>query len=400
MLLVGEATSTGQGCTSKSDKGQETTTTMSAAGCTVTIEHIEQRDESKKTQKPDDESEHEKELDIEERKEVNMEARERTTDDEETEDEPSIVEFEDPVYESSQSHEMEPEYESMTAEQEAAEVHALSPVGQAGYRELTKLHQHQADIKRKMTGVTEIIEERTKVRVPGLPVDLIRRHIREEPAGRQELHWMTERQKTQFQVKQDEIPHMERPGTNRGYYLFVEDDVGCLIEQQSRQMIQDTDTDQHLPTDLITEAEASTYQVPEQDDPTIDDNAETISSTSTVDYNHEEVETSLSTISDAFHTIVQEYEKLTDTVPHMSKIQAAQVIARLPVLPILKQEVKKEKVETTNVVEIELVPGTSTEQPAAEAKKTMEEPTGEAIVERTTEERDDKPNKSNVDEYF
>ena len=108
---------------------------------------------------------------------------------------------------------------------------------------------------------------------------------------------------------------------------------------------------------MITEAEANTYQVPEQDDPTIDDDAETISSTSTVDYNREEVKTSVSTISDAFHTIAQEYEKLTDTVPHMSKIQAVQVIARLPVLPILKQEVKKEKVETTDVVEIEPVPG-------------------------------------------
>ena len=154
-----------------------------------------------------------------------------------------------------------------------------------------------------------------------------------------------ERQRTQFQVKQDEIPHMERPGTDRGYYLFIEDDAGCLIKQKSRQTIQDTDTDQHLPTDLITEAEAATYQVPEQDGLIIDDDAETISSTSTMGYNHEEVKTSLSTISEAFHTITQEYEKLTDTVPHMSKIQAAQVIARLPVLPILKQEVKKEKAE-------------------------------------------------------
>ena len=211
---------------------------------------------------------------------------------------------------------------------------------------------------------------------------------------------MTERQKTQFQVKQDEIPRMERPGTDRGYYLFVEDDAGCLIEQQSRQTIQDTDTDRHLPTDLITEAEANTYQVPEQDGLTIDDDMETISSTSTVNYNHEEVKTSLSMISDAFHTIMQEYEKLTDTVPHMSKIQAAQMIARLPVLPILKQEVKKEKAETADVIKIKPVPGTSTDWPIARAEKSMEEPIGEAIVEQTMEEGDDKPNESNVDEYF
>ena len=195
--------------------------TVSAAGRTVTIEHIEQGDESKKAQKPDDESEHEQELDIEEHEKVDMEAHEKTTDDEETEDEPSIVEFEDPVYELSQAHEMEPEYKSMTAEQEAAEVQALSPVGQAGYRELTKLHQHQADIKKKVTEVSKIIEERAKARAPGLPVDLIRRHVQEEPTGRQELHRMMKRQKTQFQVKQDEIPCTEKSGTNKGYYLFI-----------------------------------------------------------------------------------------------------------------------------------------------------------------------------------
>ena len=149
----------------------------------------------RKPQKTDDESEHEQELDIEEHEKVDTEVREKTTDDEETEDEPSIVEFEDPVYELSQAHEMEPEYKSMTAEQEAAEVQALSPVRQAGYRELTKLHQHQADTEEKMTEVSKIIEERTKVRAPSLPVDLIRRHVQEEHIGRQELHQMMKRQK-------------------------------------------------------------------------------------------------------------------------------------------------------------------------------------------------------------
>ena len=192
---------------------------------------------------------------------------------------------------------------------------------------------------------------------------------------------------------------MERPGTDRGYYLFV-DDKGCLIKQQSRQTIQDTDTDQHLPTDLITEAEADTYQVPEQDSLTIDDDVETISSTSTADYNREEVKTSLTTISEAFHTIVQEYEKLTDMVPHTSRIQAMQVVARLPVLPILKQEVKKEKAEATDVIEIEPVPGTSAGWLAARAEESTEEPVGEVIVEQTTEEGDDELNENSVDEYF
>ena len=81
--------------------------------------------------------------------------------------------------------------------------------------------------------------------------------------------------------------------------------------------------------------------------------------------------------------IAQEYEKLTTTMPHMSKIQAAQVIAKLPILPIQKQEMKMEKTEAAKTVKAEPVPGTSTEQPTAEAEKPVEEPMEEAMVELT-----------------
>ena len=160
-----------------------------------------------------------------------------STNDDELGDDPTVVEFEDPVYELSQSYEMEPEYKNMTAEQEAAEVQALSPAKQAKYRELTQLHQRQADIEKKMTGVSKIIKERTKVWAPGLPVDLIERNMQVEPAERQELHRMTKKQKTRAQMKQDEIPRMDKPGTSRGCCLFVEDDAGCIIEQCSGQAI-------------------------------------------------------------------------------------------------------------------------------------------------------------------
>ena len=122
---------------------------MSAAGHTITIEHINKRDKSMETKKMDDKLGWEKEVDVEEQEEVDVEKRGKTTDepegestdDDEPEDEPSVVEFEDPVYELSQTYKIESEYESMTIEQEAAEVWALSPAEQAKYRELTRLHQ-------------------------------------------------------------------------------------------------------------------------------------------------------------------------------------------------------------------------------------------------------------------
>ena len=137
-LLVGETASTSQECPSRSDKGQETTTAMSVAGRTISIKHIDKGDKSMRTKKMDDESRQEKEIDVEEQGEVDIEERGKTTDEpeaeftndnDEPEDEPTMVEFEDPVYELSQTYEMESEYESMTVEQEATEVRALSPAG-------------------------------------------------------------------------------------------------------------------------------------------------------------------------------------------------------------------------------------------------------------------------------
>ena len=69
---------------------------------------------------------------------------------------PSVIEFEDPIYEHSQSYEMEPEYENMTQEQEAIEVQALTPAEQ------TKLHQCQVDWEKRMIGMSKVIMERTK----------------------------------------------------------------------------------------------------------------------------------------------------------------------------------------------------------------------------------------------
>ena len=84
----------------------------------------------------------------------------------------------------------------------------------------------------------------------------------------------------------------------------------------------------------------------------------------------------------------------------MSKIQAARVIARLPILPIQKQEMKMEKTEATKTVEAEPVPGTSVEQPTAEAEEPVEEPTEEAMVEPTPEKKDDEPEEESINEYF
>ena len=192
-LQAGEASSSSEGRPSDTTRGQETTMAASEAGHTVMKRHTGMGDESKRTRKTDDESGQEKEIDVEEQEETTIEQEsESTIDDDDSGDEPSVVEFEDPIYELSQTYEMEPEYEDMTPEQEATEVQALTPTEQAKYRELTKLHQRQVELEKKMTGMSKVIVERTKVQTPGLLADLAKINIQIEPSEKQELHQITQ----------------------------------------------------------------------------------------------------------------------------------------------------------------------------------------------------------------
>ena len=154
-LQAGEASmsSSSQEHQSEPTEGQETTIATSKVGHTVLIKCTSMGDESEKTIKADDESRQEEEVDVEKQEETTAEhGSESTEGNDDFGDEPSVVEFEDPIY----------EYEDMTPEQEAAEVQALTPTEQAEYRELTKLHQHQAELEKKMTGMSRVITERTK----------------------------------------------------------------------------------------------------------------------------------------------------------------------------------------------------------------------------------------------
>ena len=123
------------------------------------------------------------------------------------------------------------------------------------------LHQRQAEMEKEITG-------RTKAKAPSLPIDLVQRSVKTEAPEKQELYRLMEAQCAREMTKQDEILRTEKPGTYHGYYFFVEDDAGYLVERRDKegnlQFMKDTDTDKVLPTDYTTEAEAETYQIPEK----------------------------------------------------------------------------------------------------------------------------------------
>ena len=137
------------------------------------------------------------------------------------------------------------------------------------HRKLTKLHQQQGETEKRIMGLSQIVKEREKAKAPSLPINLVQRSVKTKAPERKELHKLTEVQHTRVMTKQDEIPRTEKPGTCYGYYLFVEDYADYLIEQRDKErnifLMMETDTNQVLPTDYITETEAKTYQIPEID---------------------------------------------------------------------------------------------------------------------------------------
>ena len=74
----------------------------------------------------------------------------------------------------------------------------------------------------------------------------------------------------------------------------------------------------------------------------LDDNepsdAETISSTSTADYDREEAEDLLDKISSCHTALATHYNKMNEIVPHMTKTQLAQYLGRVHIMNIVKPE--------------------------------------------------------------
>ena len=169
--------------------------------------------------------------------------------------------------------------------------------------------------------------------------------------------------------------------------MYVEDEGGVYNEIIDKQgvltLVLDTETDRQLATDYIMEQDTEKYFV-QQEEQKDGDEMETISSTSTVDYDQDEVEASLAAITNAFHKIGNEYEHLCSIVPHMTKTQVANVIGRLPIIPFMgkgapvKTETKTEPRKSEPTM-------TTTTMMTATTQEATTRMTGVAEQERTTE---------------
>ena len=139
-----------------------------------------------------------------------------------------------------------------------------------------------------------IIQGKGRQQAPGLPTDLLQRIVKVELD--EEKRDIGEVEQQAILQKKERIPWTTKPGTEKGYYVYIKDDDDIYLETKDEHretvLVLDTEMNQQLVLDLITEEDTDKYfvQPDEQEDK---DETETISSTSTVDYNREEVEMSL-----------------------------------------------------------------------------------------------------------
>ena len=68
------------------------------------------------------------------------------------------------------------------------------------------------------------------------------------------------------------------------------------------------------------------------------EDAETISSTSTADYDRDKVEELINQIASCHATLAKNYEEINKVVPHMTKTQLALYLGKIPVMPLVKPE--------------------------------------------------------------
>ena len=71
-----------------------------------------------------------------------------------------------------------------------------------------------------------------------------------------------------------------------------------------------------------------------------EDKDETISSTSTQDFDREKVEREFINLASHYQQIRESFKKLVEEVPHMKKRQLATNLAKMPILPMIKIEEK------------------------------------------------------------
>ena len=91
-------------------------------------------------------------------------------------------------------------------------------------------------------------------------------------------------------------------------------------------------------TDILSENIAKKYVVDKDEDDNEHDETLSISSMLTADYDRDEAEDLVKKIASCHTALAQHYADINKVVPHMSKMQLATYLGKIPIVPLVKLE--------------------------------------------------------------
>ena len=126
--------------------------------------------------------------------------------------------------------------------------------------------------------------------------------------------------------------------------IIIEEEEGdfrdrCIITKKEGNVEEEAEQadDEQLEPLTTIETEPGMSLTAEQE---TEDKDETISSTSTQDFDREKVEREFINLTSHYQQIRESFKKMVEEVPHMKKQQLATNLVKMPILPMIKTEEK------------------------------------------------------------
>ena len=268
---------------------------------------------------------------------------------------------------------MEAKYDEMTELEEEREVAKLTPAQKTSHQEMKDLMSIQGRLKGQIPGFATGIQAYVTGRFPGVPSELAKPYVIEEEGKKADI--LTRLPPAQIDSliqehdrkipRRDVVVHPGRRGITMSIDPNSDDEVYEINEiddsltdvikltrtkeasvTQTEQMVgaqKEKDTqikkdNRVLVPDIISEQMAEEYIKEEGLDTDEESDAETISSTSTADFDRDEAEDLLDKVSSCQTALSQHYNKLNQIVPHMTNAQMAQYLGKIHIMPLMKVE--------------------------------------------------------------
>ena len=235
---------------------------------------------------------------------------------------------------------IEMEYEEMDTEDEEREVRRLTKEELEIYHQYKEFYTIQARTKGKMPGFGYIHRLKVKERYPGIPTDLAKIFSHSIEGEVQDINRLPEQEVIKIEQKHDMIPRRQvniRPdkktiilciNPDSDSDVVIEEEEGnfretCIITRRNERNVEEeakqADDERSEPL-TIEGTELGTSLAADQE---TEDKDETISSTSTQDFNREKVEREFINLASHYQQIGESFKKLVEEVPHMKKRQLA-----------------------------------------------------------------------------